>query len=308
MSRKRRTTSVDERRSSPRPSTWAGQAITTSSPRAAACSASRSPASLESAYGMPIGPERSWRSSAAPCGGAGPIAATEETWTTRATPSASAASSAVRAPSALMRKASSAARRRFVVPATWKSRSAPLSARRIAARSVMSAVTQRTGEIGQRLAARGAARGDRHVVAAGDEPAGELRSDEAGPAGHDHLGHPPRTLPVDRLRRHARRRRRHGFHSLPPARGRQAPRPARGLAVPELAGPDPSRGRHHRLRRVLRRAARGERAAEHVAAVGRRLHRLSTSRCSRPARTSSRSTSPAGSRGPCRRPSRRARP
>src|SRR3954447_4167398 len=143
-SRNRRTTSVEERRVSPRPSTCAGHAMTVSSPRAATRSASTSPASLESAYGMPSGTERTWRSSAVPPRDAGPIAATDETCTARRTPSASAASMTTRVPSAFSRNNSSSGSRRLVDPATWNNSSTSRRARRIARRSVTSAVTSRT--------------------------------------------------------------------------------------------------------------------------------------------------------------------
>src|SRR5829696_4501526 len=94
---------------------------------------------------MPSSPPRhTWRSSAAPPGGAGPTAATEEVCTTRSTFARRHSSSTVRVPWTLMRNRSSAAMRRFVVPATWKTRSTPRSARRTARRSVTSATTVST--------------------------------------------------------------------------------------------------------------------------------------------------------------------
>ncbi len=143
-SRKRRTTSVDDRRSSPRPNTCAGQATTTGSPRAATRSASTSAACLASAYGTPTGPERTCRSSSAPPRRAGPIAATEDTWTTRATPAARQASSVTRVPPACTRISSSCASPRWVVPAAWKAVVTPFAALRIERRSVTSARTRST--------------------------------------------------------------------------------------------------------------------------------------------------------------------
>src|SRR3954467_3120694 len=82
---------------------------------------------------MPSSPPRqTWRSSAVPPGGAGPTAATDDVCTTRSTSARTHSSSTVRVPWTLMRKRSSAAIRRFVVPATWNTRSTPRRARRTA--------------------------------------------------------------------------------------------------------------------------------------------------------------------------------
>ena len=79
------------------------------------------------------------------------------------------------------------------------------------------------------------------------------------------------------------------------------------LAVRELAGPHRPRERPRRLRGVLRPPALGRgRAAEHVAAVGRRLPGRLRAAARGRAPTSCRSTCRAASPAPCARPSRRA--
>ena len=66
-----------------------------------------------------------------------------------------------------------------------------------------------------------------------------------------------------------------------------------------------ARGGHRRLRRLLRRPAHGRRAADHLAALDRRLPRGLRAAARAPGATSSRSTSPAASRAPSSRPGRR---
>src|SRR5215207_3676608 len=142
--RKRRTTPVDVGPRSPLPKTCAGHTITSASPRTATRSASVSAACFDSAYGTPSPVGNGWRSSTAPPGRAGPTAPIDDVCTTRSTPARSASSRTIRVPSALTRVSSAGDARRFVVPATWKTRSTPRSARRRAARSPSCAGTSST--------------------------------------------------------------------------------------------------------------------------------------------------------------------
>src|SRR2546422_347152 len=69
------------------------------------------------------------------------------------------------------------------------------------------------------------------------------------------------------------RRDRLGFDRLPPAGARSAARHPAREPLRQLGGPLGARDRHAGLQRVLRPAARGRPAADHLAALDRRLSR-----------------------------------
>ena len=93
--------------------------ITTGNPWAATRSASTSASCLELAYAIPRCPAlNGWLSSAVPRALAGPIAATEDVWTTRVTPAVSASSITTRVPFTFTSKTASRLPDRIeVVPA-----------------------------------------------------------------------------------------------------------------------------------------------------------------------------------------------
>ena len=96
-------------------------------------------------------------------------------------------------------------------------------------------------------------------------------------------------------------RRRHRHDALPAARGRRAARDPRGLALRHTgtAATDSARRTCPTSTRSTTHLRSARRAAEHVAAVGRRLPRRLRAADRATAPTSSRSTSRAGSPAPC---------
>ena len=230
---------------SPRPSTCAGQTMTTGEP------ARGDPQRLD--LGRVLGvrvrdaepaARTAWRSSAAPPGGAGPIAATEEVWTTRSTPAAQALlEHHARALDVGLRTARPRGARRLRRAGDVEhARRRPRSARRIARRSVMSAI-----DASRRRAPSSASRFEvaRTVTRTSSPRAtsarATMRADEPGRAG-DERGRPSvREATALGSAPMARRRRRHRHDALPAARGRRAARDPPGLPVRELARARPSR-------------------------------------------------------------------
>ena len=322
--RKRRTSSVEERWTSPLPITCAGLTITSGSPCAAIRSASFSASCLLLTYGRPKRPARNTCvSSAVAPRGAGPIAATDDVRTARSTPARSASSSTIRVPSTLTRKSVSAPARSDVRPATWKTRVTPRSARRIDARSSDVGADLLDVEPLELLDARPGADGDAHAVAALDEQARDVRADEAGRAGDQgdaHAREPSRGVSGGAAAGRAR------GDALGSGQCPQ-PRPSPSSPTPRTTSRESwcaERGIHVRSASTSTRAgsSRSEsdmpdfdafydglrtaaRAADDLAAVDRRLPRGLRAAGRRPGTTSSRSTSPAGSPAPSSRRARR---
>ena len=145
-------------------------------------SASTSASCLACTYGHRRSAPRGngWRSSAVEPRGAGPIAATDDVWTTRSTPARSASSSTIRVPSTLTRHSCCrlrGAQRGQAGDVEDAVDAAQRAAHGAAVEDVaLDALDVEVGEVVARERSRTV---DPHVVAALDEQPGDVRPDQA---------------------------------------------------------------------------------------------------------------------------------
>ena len=257
-----------------------------------------------------------WVSSARPPAGAGPIAATEEVWTSRSTPAASASSAISRVPPTLTSKVRSAsAGASEVLPATWKTRSTPST--RAANRAAVGDVAGHPLELDTRRAPRRRTR-------AGSAAAGRRRAPTSARARCEPsrpVAPVTRVLPIagdgSGARSGVLRARDTTVRGEPPGGYRdrlRLRRPTFPSSLLDERGVQQvslyvvarrraaSRARDRRLRQRSSsgsgRATRERRPRSLRSATSS----TSTARCSTRVRRSSRSTSPPGSRAPTNRP------